>query len=214
MDRVPPLHRGTARRPRFQGLGFPIPRTLFRLVNSCGLPRRWSLPCRRLLLLLPVLFLGMISYRPQRASADEWQPISPDELKMTSLPEAPGAPAVILYRQVDRKDLGRANTEYNYVRIKILTEEGRRYANVEIPFDRSQTNVSSLRARTVHPDGSIVNFDGNTYDQVIVKSKGTKFFARTFSMPDVQVGSIVEYHFNYDFNDNYVYDSRWILSDD
>jgi transglutaminase-like putative cysteine protease len=172
------------------------------------------LRCRRLLLLLPVLFLGMISYRPQRASADEWQPISPDELKMTSLPEAPGAPAVILYRQVDRKDLGRANTEYNYVRIKILTEEGRKYANVEIPFDRSQSNVSSLRARTVHPDGSIVNFDGKTYDQVIVKSKGTKFFARTFSMPDVQVGSIVEYHFNYDFNDNYVYDSRWILSDD
>ena len=28
--------------------------------------------------------------------ADEWKPISPEELKMTSAAEAPGAPAVIL----------------------------------------------------------------------------------------------------------------------
>lgn len=75
---------------------------------------------------------------PVRVLADEWQPISPDELKMTSVPEAPGAPAVILYREVDRKDLGRANTEYNYLRIKVLTEEGRKYANVEIPLQPSE----------------------------------------------------------------------------
>ena len=156
----------------------------------------------------------MILYRPQHAAADEWQPISPEELKMTSLPEAPGAPAVILYREVDRKDLGRANTEYNYVRIKILTEEGVKYANVEIPFDHTQASISKIRARTIHPDGSILNFDGKVYDQVIVKKKGSKFVAKTFSMPDVQIGSIVEYHFNYDYNDGYVYDSHWILSDD
>jgi hypothetical protein len=28
-----------------------------------------------------------------------WRPISPDELKITSLAEAPGDPAVFLYRQ-------------------------------------------------------------------------------------------------------------------
>ena len=149
---------------------------------------------------------------PVRVLADEWQPISPDELKMTSVPEAPGAPAVILYREVDRKDLGRANTEYNYLRIKVLTEEGRKYANVEIPYNHQNMGISNVRARTIHPDGSIVNFDGKTYEQVIEKSKTTKYLARTFTMPDVQVGSIVEYHFNYDFGDGYVYDSHWILS--
>jgi len=49
----------------------------------------------------------------------------------------PGAPAVILYRQVDRDD-GRTAHEDNYVRIKILTDEGRKYANVEIPFLKDQ----------------------------------------------------------------------------
>ena len=35
---------------------------------------------------------------------EDWRAISPDELKMTSDPQAPGAPAIILWRQVDRDD--------------------------------------------------------------------------------------------------------------
>ena len=59
---------------------------------------------------------------------EDWRAISPDELKMTSDPQAPGAPAIILWRQVDRDDRGLTAHEVNYVRIKILTEEGRKYA--------------------------------------------------------------------------------------
>jgi hypothetical protein len=170
---------------------------------------------RRLSVLVLVLFLGAAVRRTQPVSAgDEWQPISQEELKMTSVPEAPGAPAVYLYRQVDRKDLGRGNTEYNYLRIKILTEEGRKYGNVEIEYPRQQATISNIRARTIHADGTILNFDGKVYEQTIVKSKSSKFLAKTFSMPDVQVGSIIEYHFNYDFEDGYVYSSQWILSEE
>ena len=67
--------------------------------------RAW--PCvtryKRGLILTSLLFAligAMLGIRG--VSADDWQPISPDELKMTSVPEAPGALAVILYRQVDR----------------------------------------------------------------------------------------------------------------
>lgn len=147
-------------------------------------------------------------------SGDEWQPISPEELKMTSLPEAPGAPAVYLYRQVDRNDSNRASSEYNYVRIKILTEEGRKYANVEIPFERGRYSVSTIRARTIKQDGSIANFDGKVYENTIVKSKTLKYLAKTFTMPDVQVGGIIEYHFNYDFEDNRIFSSYWGLSEE
>lgn len=103
--------------------------------------------------------------------ADDWQPISQDELKMTSLPEAPGAPAVVLYRQVDRDDNAKSGNEQNYVRIKILTEEGRKYADVEIPYFHDQGNIIAIRARTVRPDGSIVSFDGKAYDKTIVKAR-------------------------------------------
>jgi len=169
-------------------------------------------PYRRVVALTFVGLLCLVFSLKRTAAADGFAPVSSEELKMTSEPLAPGAPAIILYRQVDRKDLGRANTEYNYVRIKILTEEGRKYANIEIPYLRQQTTISNIRARTIHPDGTILNFDGKSYDQMISKSKTQKVLAKTFTMPDVQVGSIVEYYFNYDLGDGYVYNSLWILS--
>ena len=55
------------------------------------------------------------------ALADGIPPVTPEELKMTSEPLAPGAPAIILYRQVDRDDNVRTGHENNFVRIKILT---------------------------------------------------------------------------------------------
>src|SRR5262249_11663806 len=36
----------------------------------------------------------------------------------------------------------------------------------------------------------------------------------TFSLPDVQVGSIIEYRYTIDFTEGYVFDSRWVLSNE
>ena len=170
---------------------------------------------RRLFLLILLLFVGAAVRRAQPVIAgDEWQPISQEELKMTSVPEAPGAPAVYLYRQVDRDDSGRSPHEYNYARIKILTEEGRKYADVEIPFFKGEGNIHSIKARTIRPDGSIATFEGKAFDKTIVKAKGLKYLAKTFTLPDVQVGSIIEYHYTYDLSEGYVYNSHWILSEE
>ena len=162
--------------------------------------------------LVGLVLICAAMFTTRKVEGDEWLPVSPEDLKMTSLPEAPGAPAVFLYRQVDRIDDNKASTEYNYVRIKILTEAGRKYANVEIPFVKQRIEVSNIRARIIRPDGSIVNFDGKVYEGTVVKSKTRKILAKTFTVPDVQVGSIIDYHYNYDFEDRYIFDSDWILS--
>jgi hypothetical protein len=170
---------------------------------------------RRVFMLILLLFvLGVLQRTPSVSAGDEWQPISPEELKMTTVAEAPGAPAVYLYRQVDRNDSNRAGSEYNYLRIKILTEEGRSSANIVIPFEKGRINVSGIRARTIRPDGSVVNFDGKVFENTIEKSKSLKYLAKTFTMPEVAVGSIIEYHFNYDFEDNYIFSSHWTLSEE
>jgi hypothetical protein len=170
---------------------------------------------RRLAVITAVILLGTAMYRVGRSSADEWLPISPEELKMTGVPEAPGAPAVILYRQVDRDDSNiHTPHETNYIRIKIFTEEGRKFADAEIPFVKDSYNIVNIRARTIHPDGSIVNFDGKVYEKELVKGRGIKYLAKTFTFSDVQPGSIVEYHYVIDFAEYYVFDSHWILSDD
>src|SRR5215468_5222644 len=159
-------------------------------------------------------FLSLICLSLPARAGIAFQPVSPDELKMTAEPKAPGAPAVILYRQVDRDDNRSTSHEDNYVRIKILTEEGRKYADVEIPFFKDSENVVALKARTIRPDGSSVDFDGKVFEKSILKAKGLKYLAKTFTLPDVQVGGIIEYSYTRDFAENYIFDSRWILSDE
>jgi Domain of Unknown Function with PDB structure (DUF3857)/Transglutaminase-like superfamily len=141
-------------------------------------------------------------------------PVSPEELAMKSEPLAPGAPAIILYRQVDRDDNGTTSHEENFVRIKILNEEGRKYANVEIPFVKGQDNVVNVKARTIRPDGSVVNSDGKVFEKSLVKSRGVKYLAKTLTLTDVQPGSIIEYSYSYDFTEHLIYDSHWVLSED
>jgi len=189
----------------------PRPRRFFIFFRE---PRVTS---RRLAFLVLILSVSCL-FKPflRTVTGDDWLPIDPADLKMTSEPKAPGAPAIYLYRQVDRKDLKTAGTEYNYVRIKILTEEGRKYATIEIPYFKQDAsiNISNIRARAIRPDGTVINFDGKIYDKTVEKAKGVKTLVKAFSLPDVQVGSIVEYHFNYDFTDYYIFNSYWAVSDE
>jgi hypothetical protein len=161
----------------------------------------------------PFLCLLIVaSIAPLARAGEDWLPVSPEELKMADEPKAPGAMAIYLYRQVDRDDANYRET--NYARIKIFTEEGRTYADIEIPFVKSLGDIRNIQARTIHPDGSIVNFDGKVYEKTIVKAKGIKYLAKTFSMPDVQVGSIVEYRYTRFLPEGWIYDSQWILSEE
>jgi len=168
----------------------------------------WARVCAALL----VTAAGVVLVNVARA--DDWKPITPEELKMTSVTEAPGAPAVILYRQVDRDDASRATNEYDYMRIKILTEEGRDQANVIIPFEKGRTSIINIRARTIQPDGKIIEFDGKVYEQMVEKTKGVKYLAKTFTLPGVHAGSIIEYHYSIDFADHWIFGSHWLLSED
>ncbi|MBS0389316.1 MAG: DUF3857 domain-containing protein, partial [Proteobacteria bacterium] len=131
---------------------------------------------------------------------------------MTSEPQAPKAPAIYLYRQVDRDDTSPDETVY--VRIKILTEEGRKYANVEIPYFRDSESIRAIQARTIKPNGEISVFNGQIFDNTVVKYRGQRYINKTFTIPDVPVGSIIEYQFRRDMAEYYVFNSRWILSAD
>src|SRR5258708_36874032 len=129
---------------------------------------------------------------------------------MTSEPKAPGAPAIYLYRQVDRDDQG--GRESQYYRIKIFTEEGRKQADVEIPFLKGVDQVNNIKARTIRPDGSIANFDGKVDAKTIVKARGVKYLAKTFTLPEVQVGSIIEYKYIDSWSNELIHDSHWLIS--
>lgn len=161
-----------------------------------------------------IMILAAVASFSTTAWAVGFQQVSPDELKMTAEPKAPGAPAIILYREVNRDDRGQTAHEDVYFRIKILTEEGRKYADVEVEYSKELENIVNIHARTIKPDGSIANFSGKAFDKTIVKARGVKYLAKTFTLPDVQVGSILEYYYTNDLSEHFVLNSHWILSNE
>ncbi len=123
----------------------------------------------------------------------EWPPVPKSDLEFKDNPADPGAPAMILEREVYTDDDKRFQT--TWVRIKVLTEEGRKYADVEIPYVAKTTSVEDIRARTVRPDGTEITFRGDVFDKVVVKYKKFRYQAKTFTLVGVGVGSILDYKY-------------------
>jgi hypothetical protein len=165
------------------------------------------------------LGLGFVCVGLSRAAAPDWLAVSAGELHMTGLSQAPGAPALILYRQIDRND--DAGHEDGYVRIKILTEDGRKYGDVEIPFYKDAYFVRDISARTIRPDGTIVPFAGAVYDKELMASQGGTVAAKTFHLPDVEPGCVLEYRYRITWSSSYMagggygaraFNSQWLLN--
>jgi hypothetical protein len=150
-------------------------------------------------------------------SAEDWRPIDPADLALKDNPASPGANAMILYREsaVNEKYAerdGAFTTEY--LRKKIFTQEGTDAANVEIPFFKEYSDVKDIRARTIRPDGTIVNFEGKPFEKTIAKRSGLQYLAKTFSLPDVKPGCIIEYKYRLQFKPLHLPDHEWVVSSD
>ena len=131
-------------------------------------------------------------------SKDNWPPINPADLALKDNPASPGSNAMILYREESVDNSRHFQSEY--FRIKIFTDAGKKWADVEIPYSKDIESVMDVRARTILPNGSIVNFSGKVYDKSVVKAGGVKIYEKTFSLPDVQPGSIIEYKYEEPFD--------------
>jgi hypothetical protein len=146
-----------------------------------------------LILLLSLPLQGWSWQSGSQQPPTRWLPVTPDEFAIKESPAGPGEPAMVLYREVIRDDPNAL--ESHYVRIKILSEEGRKFADITIPYLEKAVQVGDLRARTLSPDGSAVDFTGPIYDKVIMKTRRLRVNAKTLTLPDVQVGSIVEHSY-------------------
>ncbi|HEY3928876.1 MAG TPA: DUF3857 domain-containing protein [Candidatus Koribacter sp.] len=165
----------------------------------------------------PLLLGSILAISPalltQKAHA-QWQPIPPEDLALKDNPAQPGAKAMILYRSVERDDdMGK---ETQYVRIKVFTEEGKEYGDVSLPlYNRGEVNIESIAARTIHPDGSIVPFNGKVFEKLVVQSRDFKYYTKAFTLADVTPGSILEYKYTVRWDNNlYFSHSEWDVSAD
>jgi hypothetical protein len=142
----------------------------------------------------------------------QFQTPTSEELKMTADPKAPGASAVFL----NVEEIANDPIHYQsfYARIKVLTEKGKDLATVEIPYMKGTYQITDIKGRTIHSDGTIVPLAGKPEDLLISKTvnkdgETTQFSRRVFTLPSVEVGSILEYFYEVRYDEKHFSSPTW-----
>jgi len=126
---------------------------------------------------------------------------------MTSDPMAPGAAAVYLYREETVDDNHHFHTYY--ARIKVLSEKGKELATQSFPYEKGNFKIGNIQGRTIHPDGTVIKLTAKPSDLLDVKAANYQVNKMVFTLPDVQVGSILEYRLALEYDDSIVMSPNW-----
>lgn len=148
-------------------------------------------------IILAMLCLGLAQPSPAQEK-NGWLPLGPQDLAASKPQVEPDADAEILLWQVRLVSSSEAVKMDNYIRLKIFTERGRELnSKISLPFSnlsRFEAEIKDIAARTIAPDGSIVEVKPqDIYENEQVRVRGFKSKVKTFALPNLKVGSIVEY---------------------
>ncbi len=152
---------------------------------------------RFFLFLLVVGCLAAGAYVQASAGGEEWRPVTPEELAMKTPKVDPDADAEAIFWEVRIDDSSSEDLSLqHYVRVKIFTERGReKYSKFDIPFTKGM-KIKDVAARVTKPDGSIVEIQkDDIFEREIIKANGLKVKAKSFAIPNVESGVIVEYRY-------------------
>ena len=131
------------------------------------------------------------------AQDKDWRPVTPEELAQKTPVVEPDADAEAMFWEVRIDDTSEHDLSITqYVRVKIYTERGReQFSKFDVPFTK-RVKIKDLSARVVRPDGSIVDIKPeDIFERDIVKSSGLKLRAKSFAVPNIEPGVIVEYRY-------------------
>ncbi len=159
-----------------------------------------SVMTKSLFLILISCFFNLYVYC-QQDSILPWKNIPDADLKMETYDADPTADAVVLQEYVELKfDIWQDELRLYYEvyqRIKILTEEGKKYAEIEIPYIglEQYEDITLISGFTFnYNEGSVKKTKLKAKNIVVDKSQEPVYFKR-FTMPEVEVGSIIEYKY-------------------
>ena len=155
-----------------------------------------------------VLALILAALFPAFLSAQFPKP-TPEELQMTSDPKAPGAAAVYLYREETTDD--QASLHSFYERIKVLNAKGLDLATVKIPYEYGKFQIAAIQGRTIHADGTVIPLKAKPSDLLDFKNAGHQYNQMVFTLPDAQVGSILEYKLKVHYSSEEARSPHWII---
>jgi hypothetical protein len=159
-------------------------------------PRLSTPVCLSLLLLLSLAAAAAVAAAPAFAFGDQdWKPVDPAHLALKAPVVEKDADAEAIFWEVRVDDAEMDLIFTNYIRIKIFTERGREsQSKIDIIPFRVNAQIKDVAGRTIKPDGQIVELKKqDVFEKTIAKAGDLKLRAKTFAMPSVEPGAIIEY---------------------
>lgn len=152
---------------------------------------------RNIFTFLSVSFLLFVFSQFVFSQSKDWREVSPAELQMKTSQVEPGADAEAIFWEVRLDDSSSDNlSRSHYVRVKVFTERGReKYSKFDIPFYKG-LKIKDLAARIIKSDGTITEIKkDDIFEREIVKANGIKIKAKSFAVPNIEPGVIIEYRY-------------------
>ncbi|CAM1359475.1 conserved exported hypothetical protein [Tenacibaculum litopenaei] len=144
------------------------------------------------------LIVGMVAYG-QRSLSSKLNQVTKKELALQVYPADSTARAVVLYEHgnyyVDEKRKFKKTTDY-YHKVKILTKEGADKATVSIQLYGDE-KVHGIKGSTYNlTQAGQVRKTVLVKDKIYEKQLTSKWREVTFTMPNIKVGSVIEYRYS------------------
>lgn len=144
-----------------------------------------------------LIFLSLSIISITFSQDKDWRPVSTVELSAKTPVVEPDADAEATFWEVRVDDSSSSELALkHYVRVKIFTERGREeFSKHDIMFPKG-TRIKDVEARVTKPDGTLVYLKKeDVLEREVVKASGFKIKAKSFALPGLEIGSIVEYRY-------------------
>ena len=152
-------------------------------------------PHRPFYALLVVLCLFVLLPVATHAGGDEWRPLDPADvaLKAPAVEKDADAEALFWEVRIDDSQPDELSLK-NYIRIKVFTDRGKEsQSKVDLPYLCSN-RIKDIAARVIKADGTIVELKkDDVFERTVVKVNGAKVKAKSFALPGIEAGSVIEY---------------------
>jgi hypothetical protein len=140
-----------------------------------------------------LMLLASLNYYAQK----DWRPVTAAEIQQAAPKVEADADAEAIFWEVRIDDSESDELSMrHYVRVKIFTERGReKYAKFDVPFTKG-LKIKDLAARVTGKDGTVTEIKKeDIFEREIVKASGIKVKAKSFAVPNLEPGVIVEYRY-------------------
>ena len=150
------------------------------------------------LLMARLLSAGVLLFAEGAATAlaEDWKPIDPAHLAMKAPTVEKDADAEVIFWEARvHDDRESYRTVFNhYLRIKVFTERGKESQSKVDLGSIGDVNISDIAGRTIKPDGTIVELKKDAvFERTAVKFGSIKVKVKSFAMPGVEPGCIIDY---------------------